>query len=75
MKKLSNFHEHISCELLGRFLSKLVCRAAYMEGIKYVTLIKINPVVKEIQGIKNDKLVVPVNNMLVCHTTFLAADT
>ena len=33
------------------------------------------PVVIEIQGVENSKLVIPVNNTLVCHTAFLAADT
>ena len=46
-----------------------------MEGIKYVNLIEIGPVVIEIRGIENGKLVVPVNNTLVRHTAFLAADT
>ena len=46
-----------------------------MEDIKYVNLIEIGPVVIEIRGVENGELVVPVNNTLVCHTTFLAADT
>ena len=46
-----------------------------MEGIKYVNLIEIRPVVIEIQGVENGKLAVPVNNTLVSHTAFLAADT
>ena len=46
-----------------------------MEGIKYVNLIEIGPVVIEIRGVENGELVVPVNNTLVCHTAFLAADT
>ena len=46
-----------------------------MEGIKYVNLIEISPVVIEIRGAENSKLVVPVNNTLVRHTAFLAADT
>ena len=46
-----------------------------MEGIKYVNLIEIGPVVIEIRGVENGNLVVPVNNTLVCHTVFLAADT
>ena len=40
-----------------------------------VNLIEIGPVVIEIQGAENGKLAVPVNNTLVCHTAFLAADT
>ena len=43
-----------------------------MEGIKYVNLIEIVPVIIEIQGVENSDLVVPVNNTLVCHTSFLA---
>ena len=46
-----------------------------MEGIKYVNLIEIGPVVIEIQGAENGKLAVPVNNTLVSHTGFLATDT
>ena len=43
-----------------------------MEGIKYVNVIEIGPVVIEIRGVENGKLVVPVNNTLVRHT---AVDT
>ena len=46
-----------------------------MEGIKYVNLIEIDPVVIEIQGVENGKLAIPVNNTLVSHTAFLATDT
>ena len=46
-----------------------------MEGIKYVNLIEIGLVVIEIRGAENGKLAVPVNNTLVSHTAFLAADT
>ena len=46
-----------------------------MEGITYVNLIEITLVVVEIQGAKNGDLVVPANNTLVCHISFLAADT
>ena len=46
-----------------------------MEGIKYVNLIEIDQVVIEIRGVKNSELAVPVNNTLVRHTTYLAADT
>ena len=46
-----------------------------MEGIKYVNLIEIQPVVIEIRRVENSELAVPVNNMLVCHMAFLAADT
>ena len=45
-----------------------------MVGIKYVNLIEISPVVIEIQGAEIGKLAVTVNNTLVCHTAFLAAD-
>ena len=64
-----------SLKLLSKCLSNLVCRVAYMEGIKYVTLIEINPVVIEIRGVENGQLAVPVNNILVCHTAFLATYT
>ena len=43
-----------------------------MESIKYM---KIGPVVIEIRGAENGELAVPVNNTLVSHTAFLAADT
>ena len=46
-----------------------------MEGIKYVNLIEICPVIIEIQGVENGELAVPVNNTLMRHTAFLAADT
>ena len=48
---------------------------AYMEGITYVSLIEMCPVVIEIRGGENGKLAVPANNILVRHTAFLAADT
>ena len=46
-----------------------------MEGIKYVNLIEVSPVVIKIQGVENGELAVPVNNTLIHHTAFLAADT
>ena len=46
-----------------------------MEDINYVILIEISPVVIEIQGVENGEVAVPVNNTLVRHTAFLAADT
>ena len=46
-----------------------------MEDIKYVNLIEISLVVIEIRGAENGELAVPVNNTLVSHTAFLAADT
>ena len=46
-----------------------------MEGIKYVNLIEIGPVVIEICEVENGELVVPVNNTLLRHIAFLAADT
>ena len=46
-----------------------------MEGIKYVTLIEIGPVVIEIRGTINGELAVPINNTHVSHTAFLVADT
>ena len=64
-----------SHKLLGRLLSNSVCRVACTEGIKYMNLIEISPVIIEIWGVENGKLAVPVNNMLVRHTAFLATDT
>ena len=46
-----------------------------MGGIKYMNLIEIGQVVIEIQEAENGELAVPVNNTLVHHTAFLAADT
>ena len=46
-----------------------------MEGIQYLNLIEIVPVVIETQGVENSKLAVPVNDTLVHHMAFLAADT
>ena len=46
-----------------------------MEGIKYVNLIEIGPLVIEIQGVDNGNLAVSVNNTLVRHIVFLATDT
>ena len=74
-EKQGKFQEHISRELLSRFLSNLVCMVAYMEGITYVNLIEISQVVIEIRGAEKGELAVPVNNTLVNHTAFLAADT
>ena len=38
-------------------------------------LIEIGPVVIEIRGVENGELASPVNNTLMHHTAFLAADT
>ena len=46
-RKLSNFQELISYELLGQFPSSLLCGVMYMEGIKCVNLIEIGQVVIE----------------------------
>ena len=40
-----------------------------------MSLIEIGPVVIEVQGVENGELVVPVNNILVCHMAFLGTDT
>ena len=53
----------------------MVCTVSYIEGINYVNVIEISPVVIEIRGVENGELAVPVNNTLVRHTAFLAADT
>ena len=41
---------------------------------EYVNLIEIFPVVIEIGGVENSELVVPVNNILVCHMALLATE-
>ena len=40
-----------------------------------MNLIEISLVVIEIRGVENGDLAVPVNNTLVCHMSFSAADT
>ena len=70
-RKWGNFRNTISW-ITG---PDLVCRVAYMEGIRYMNLVEIGPVVIEIWGVENGKLAVPVNNTLMCHMAFLAADT
>ena len=40
-----------------------------------MNLIEIGSVVIEIRGVENGELAIPVNNTLVHHTAFLAADT
>ena len=39
-----------------------------MDGIKYVNLIEIGPMVIEIRGAENGELAVPVSNTLMRHT-------
>ena len=46
-----------------------------MKGIKHMNLIENSPRIIEIRGVENSELVVLVNNTLVHHMTFLAADT
>ena len=46
-----------------------------MEGVKYINLIEIGIAVIKIRGVENGKLAVPVNNTIVPHTAFLAANT
>ena len=60
---------------LADFLPNLVFQVVYMEGIKYANLIEIGSAVTKIWGVENGDLVVPVNNTLVYHTSFLAIDT
>ena len=46
-----------------------------MKGINQVNFVQIGPVVLEIRWIENNHFAVPVNNALVYHSSFLAADT
>ena len=71
-RKPGNFQKHISRKLLIQFTSNLVYEIVYMEGIKYVNLIEISPVVTKIWSVENGDLRIPVNNTLVCRTSFLA---
>ena len=66
MKKIGQFQKHIFQKLICRCPSNLVCKVVYTEAIKYVKLIEISLVVREIRGVENGNLVVPVNNTLVC---------
>ena len=50
--QLSDFQKHISHKLLIRFSSRLVCKVVYMEGIEYVNLIEIGPVVIRYEVLK-----------------------
>ena len=74
-RKLGIIQKHMSHEIPSRFSSNLLCRVAYVEDIKYVNLIEISPVVIEIWGVENGKVAVLINNTLLRHTAFLAADT
>ena len=42
----------------------------YMEGIKYINLVQISLVGIGVQGDKQSKLAVPVNNIFVCSMFF-----
>ena len=58
---------------MGQFLSNLVCRVAYTEGLHKICEFDRNrPSVIEI---KNSELAAPVNNTLVHHTAFSSTDT
>ena len=65
---------HIS-QTTGPISFKFYIAVTYMEDIKYVNLIEIGQVVIEIQEVGNGELAVPINNTLVHHMVFLAADT
>ena len=43
----------------------------YMEGIKYVNLIEISPMVIEIRGVENGDLVVPITHLHAAHLSWL----
>ena len=75
MKKIGQFSERCISQTTKLISLNLVCKVVYMEGIKFVNLIEIGPVVIEIRVVENGDLVVPVNNTLVCCMSFLAADT
>ena len=57
MKKIGLFSEMYILQTTTPIYSNLVCKMVYIEGIKYVNLIEISPVVKEIWGVENDDLV------------------
>ena len=78
VKKMGQFSgAHISCELLSRFSSNLVCRVTYKHGGHNICELNRNQPSGyiEIRGAENGELAVPVNNTLVHHLAFLAADT
>ena len=72
---------------IGQFLEMHILQTAYWifaqcciqshvyGGHKICKFIEIGLVVIEIWGIKSSDLAVPVNNTLVCYTSFLATDT
>ena len=75
MEKIGQFLEMYISPTTKSIFSNLVCKVVYMEGIKYVNLIEIILVVIKIREVENGDLVVPINSTLVCHMSFLAADT
>ena len=72
---MRQFAETLILQATYSIFSNLACKVAYIEGIKYVKLIEIHPVVIEIRCVENSNLAAPVINTLVCCTSFLAADT
>ena len=48
MKKIGQFSEAYILQTTKPNFSNLVCKVVYMEGIKYLNLIEISPVVIEI---------------------------
>ena len=64
--------------MLKQFPSIFICEVAYSYvRQKYTNLVEIGLVVLEIRKAEFGNFMVPVNNALVCHTSFvfLAADT
>ena len=70
MKKIGQIY--IGTNIPKLMFFNLVCMIMYIKGIQYINLVQIGLVFAEIQGVENGKLAVPVNNKLVCSTSFLA---
>ena len=75
MNKSGRFQVCVTSELLGLFLSNLVCEVVYISCRTYINLVNIAPIVFKLQWAEKVLTGVRVNNTLVRHTAFLAADT
>ena len=77
-RKLGNFQEQVSQELLKQFPSILTSEVVYMYNRKYINLVEIGLVILEIWKAEFGNFTVPVNNKHVCRTSsfvFLVTDT
>ena len=70
-----HFSETYISQTTGPMSFKLGMLSCIYVGHKICEFDRNRPVVIEIRGVENGELAVAVNNTLVCHTAFLAADT